>query len=113
MQKKSFAAAVRAAFPHTIPIMTGYLAVGLAYGVLMASKGYNALWSGFVSAFAANKMLADQGLAVATATGEQIDAINKAAGPYGILSVILIIIAGAVLYFAVLPRTLKGDQRKI
>ena len=26
MQKKSFAAAVKAAFPHTIPIMTGYLA---------------------------------------------------------------------------------------
>ena len=52
MQKKSFAAAVKAAFPHTIPIMTGYLAVGLAYGVLMASKGYNFLWSGFVSAFA-------------------------------------------------------------
>ena len=43
----------------------------------------------------------------------QVDAINKAASPYGILSVILIIIAGAVLYFAVLPRTLKGDQRKI
>ena len=52
MQKKSFAAAVKAAFPHTIPIMTGYLAEGLAYGVLMASKGYNFLWSGFVSAFA-------------------------------------------------------------
>ena len=52
MQKKSFAAAVKAAFPHTIPIMTGYLAVGLAYGVLMASKGYGFLWSGFVSAFA-------------------------------------------------------------
>ncbi len=44
---------------------------------------------------------------------EQVDAINKAAGPYGILSVILIIIAGALLYFFVLPRTLKGDQRKI
>ena len=52
MQKKSFAAAVKAAFPYTIPIMTGYLAVGLAYGVLMASKGYGFLWSGFVSAFA-------------------------------------------------------------
>ena len=52
MQKKSFAAAVKAAFPHTIPIMTGYLAVGLAYGVLMASKGYGFLWSGLVSAFA-------------------------------------------------------------
>ena len=68
---------------------------------------------GIVSAFAANKMMADQGLTAATATAEQVDAINKAAGPYGILSVILIIIAGAVLYFAVLPRTLQGDQRKI
>ena len=52
MTKTNLSAALRAAFPHTIPIMTGYLAVGLAYGVLMASKGYNALWSGFVSAFA-------------------------------------------------------------
>ena len=47
MTKTKLSAALRAAFPHTIPIMTGYLAVGLAYGVLMASKGYNALWSGF------------------------------------------------------------------
>ncbi len=52
MQNRSFAAAVKAAFPHTIPIMTGYLAVGMAYGVLMASKGYSFLWAGFVSAFA-------------------------------------------------------------
>ena len=68
---------------------------------------------GAVSAMAASRMLADQGLTAATATPEQVDAINKAAGPYGILSVILIIIAGALLYFFVLPRTLKGDQRKI
>ena len=47
---------------------------------------------GFVSAFTANKMLADQGLTAATATAEQVDAINAAAGPFGILSVILIII---------------------
>ena len=52
MQNRSFAAAVKAAFPHTIPIMTGYLAVGMAYGVLMAAKGYSFLWAGFVSAFA-------------------------------------------------------------
>ena len=52
MQKRSFAAAVRAAFPPTIPVLTGYLAVGIAYGVLMAAKGYNFLWSGFISAFA-------------------------------------------------------------
>ncbi len=68
---------------------------------------------GSVSALAASRMLQDQGLTAATATAEQVDAINKAAGPYGILSVILIIIAGALLYFFVLPRTLKGDQRKI
>ncbi len=39
---------------------------------------------GFVSAFTANKMLADQGLTAATATAEQVDAINAAAGPFGI-----------------------------
>lgn len=68
---------------------------------------------GAVSALAASRMLADQGLTAATATADQVDAINKAAGPYGILSVILIIIAGALLYFFVLPRTLQGDERKI
>ena len=68
---------------------------------------------GTVSALAANRMLAAQGLTAATATAEQVDAINKAAGPYGILSVILIIIVGAVLYFAVLPRTMTKDERKI
>ena len=49
MQNRSFAAAVKAAFPHTIPIMTGYLAVGMAYGVLMASKGYNFLWARYLT----------------------------------------------------------------
>ena len=61
---------------------------------------------GFVSAFAANKMLADQGLTAATATAEQVDASTPPPDPYGILSVILIIIVGAVLYFGVLPETL-------
>ena len=68
---------------------------------------------GFVSTFAAGRMMAAQGLTAATATAEQIDAINKAAGPYGILSIILIIIVGAVLYFAVLPKTMTNDERKI
>ena len=68
---------------------------------------------GVVSAVAANKMLVDQGLTAATATAEQVDAINAASGPYGILSVILIIGLGAVLYFGVLPRTLKGHRANI
>ena len=41
----SWPAVFRAAFPHTVPIMTGYLVLSLAYGVLMRSKGYGALWS--------------------------------------------------------------------
>ena len=33
------AAAVRAAFPHTLPVLMGFSCLGLTYGVLMASKG--------------------------------------------------------------------------
>lgn len=36
--------AIRVAFPHTIPVLTGFLVLGIAYGVLMQSKGYGAPW---------------------------------------------------------------------
>ena len=68
---------------------------------------------GFVSAVGADGMLRAQGLTAATATAEQVDAINAASGPYGILSVLLIIGVGAVLFFAVLPRTLKEKHLDI
>lgn len=42
--------AFRAAFPATLPVLTGFFVLGLAYGVLMETKGYGPLWSGFVSA---------------------------------------------------------------
>ena len=45
-------AAVTAAFPHTIPVLTGFLVLGMAYGVLMQTKGYGALWSVLMSAIA-------------------------------------------------------------
>jgi 4-azaleucine resistance transporter AzlC len=44
--------ALGAAFPSTIPVMTGFLCLGLAYGVLMQSKGYGPLWSTLMSAVA-------------------------------------------------------------
>ncbi len=44
--------AFRAAFPATIPVMTGFLCLGLAYGVLMQTKGYGPLWSTLMSAIA-------------------------------------------------------------
>ena len=31
--------ALKAAFPHTVPVLTGFLCLGAAYGILMASKG--------------------------------------------------------------------------
>ncbi len=44
--------ALRAAFPHTVPVLTGYLVLGIAYGILMQTKGYGPLWSGLMSAIA-------------------------------------------------------------
>lgn len=44
-------AALRAAFPYTIPVMTGYLVLGAAYGILMDSKGFSLFWIAFASIF--------------------------------------------------------------
>jgi predicted branched-subunit amino acid permease len=33
-------AALGAAFPHTIPVMTGYLFLGTAYGIFMKTSGF-------------------------------------------------------------------------
>lgn len=37
-------AAIRTAFPHTLPVLTGYLVLGIAYGVLMQTHGYGVPW---------------------------------------------------------------------
>lgn len=36
--------ALKAAFPLTIPVMTGYLFLGMAYGFLMQDKGFSLIW---------------------------------------------------------------------
>lgn len=43
--KKKLWSACKAAFPHTIPVMTGYLFLGMAFGILLDSKGYPVLWA--------------------------------------------------------------------
>lgn len=40
MDKGARAAALRAAFPHTVPVMTGYLFLGTAYGIFMKTSGF-------------------------------------------------------------------------
>ena len=49
MQQKT--KALKAAFTHTIPVMAGYLFLGMAFGILMNSKGYHFGWSVFMSIF--------------------------------------------------------------
>ena len=44
-KKASYEKAFKAAFPYTIPVMTGYLFIGMAFGVMIQEKGYNFLWA--------------------------------------------------------------------
>ena len=45
MNHKTFAAA----FPATIPVLVGYLAIGLAFGLMLQSAGYGAGWAFLMS----------------------------------------------------------------
>lgn len=45
-----FRRAAAAAFPHTIPVLTGFLVLGMAYGVLMDAKGCGGGWAVLTSA---------------------------------------------------------------
>lgn len=44
--------AFRAALPATLPVLTGFLCIGIAYGLLMQTKGYGPVWSALMSAVA-------------------------------------------------------------
>ncbi len=46
---KEITRALKSAFPHTIPILTGFLFLGIAYGILMNSKGYGVGWTALMS----------------------------------------------------------------
>ncbi|MBC8560834.1 AzlC family ABC transporter permease [Clostridiaceae bacterium NSJ-33] len=37
--------ALKAAFPHTIPVLTGFIVLGAAYGILMTEAGYSWVWT--------------------------------------------------------------------
>ena len=41
----SYKQAFKKAFPYTIPVLTGYLFIGIAFGVMYAEKGYSFLWA--------------------------------------------------------------------
>lgn len=52
IKKQKFARALSAAFPHTLPVLAGFLVLGIAYGMLMLEKGYGPQWSVLMSAVA-------------------------------------------------------------
>lgn len=41
--------ALAAAFPHTVPVMAGYVFMGLAFGILLQGAGYGAGWAALMS----------------------------------------------------------------
>lgn len=43
--------ALKAAFPHTLPVMAGYIFLGLGFGILLESKGFSFIWSFIMSVF--------------------------------------------------------------
>ena len=43
---------LRAAFPATIPVLAGFAVLGMAYGIIMSTKGYGPGWTALFSIFA-------------------------------------------------------------
>lgn len=42
---------LKAAFRVTLPVLFGYLAIGMAFGLMLDAIGYNVIWSFFMSLF--------------------------------------------------------------
>lgn len=51
-RKHELTKALEEAFPNTIPVLTGFLVLGIAYGVLMQMNGFHVIWSVLMSAVA-------------------------------------------------------------
>ena len=45
MNRKAFSAA----FPITVPVLMGYLSIGIAFGLMLEAAGYNVVWAFFMS----------------------------------------------------------------
>ena len=41
--------AFRAALPATLPVLMGYLSIGIAFGLMLEAAGYNVIWAFFMS----------------------------------------------------------------
>ena len=44
-KRHSGSPALRAAFPATLPVLTGYICLGMAFGILLQTSGYGVVWA--------------------------------------------------------------------
>lgn len=51
MEKENRSSVIKSAFPQTIPVLTGYIFLGMAYGIVMKSAGFNLLYPILISIF--------------------------------------------------------------
>lgn len=42
---------IKQVFPQTMPVMAGYISLGIAFGLLLQSKGYGPIWAFLMSLF--------------------------------------------------------------
>ena len=49
MNKEELVSTLKYAFPKTIPVLIGYLFLGMAYGILMKAKGFSTFLAIFMS----------------------------------------------------------------
>lgn len=68
--------------------------------------------SAFVTGIAVNQIIVRDNIAK-DAGAQVMRAVNAEAAPYGVLSILIIFIVGAVLYFGVLPKVLKKQESSV
>lgn len=71
---KAEAAALRYAFPKTVPVMAGYLFLGAAYGILMSENGYGIGWTAAISLLVYAGSLQYLGVTMLTAAVDPVTA---------------------------------------
>jgi len=76
--RKKLPAALKAAFPHTIPVLTGFLFLGMAFGILMSDKGYGLPWILLMSAAVFAGSLQFVGVALLTSAFNPLYALMMA-----------------------------------
>ncbi|MDW7658969.1 MAG: AzlC family ABC transporter permease [Bacillota bacterium] len=75
MKKHESLAALRAAIPHTVPILAGYTVLGMAFGILMRTKGYGLLITGLMSSLVFAGSLQYVALTLLTAAFNPVQAL--------------------------------------